>query len=90
MPIGKDHVLYVQNGPSAWVRVVHLKSGAVPLEFRIPVGNTNGVHGQFRHGRGQRHADWQRQLHADRSDLRGDEIRRDLQLVLHWQFQRRC
>lgn len=51
MPIGKDHVLYVQNGPSAWVRVVHLKSGAVPLEFRIPVGNTNGVHGQFRHGR---------------------------------------
>ncbi len=51
MPIGKDHVLYVQNGPTAWVRVVHVKSGAVPLEFHIPVGNTNGVHGQFRHGR---------------------------------------
>jgi len=51
MPIGLEHVLYVQNGDPAMVRVVNIKSGETRKEFRVPVGNPKGVHGQFRHGR---------------------------------------
>src|ERR1041384_5529170 len=51
MPIGAEHVLYVQNGDPALVRVVNIKSGEIKREFQVPVGNPKGVHGQFRHGR---------------------------------------
>lgn len=51
MPIGTDHVLYVQNGDPAIVKVVNIKSGEIKKEFQVPVGNPTGVHGQFRHGR---------------------------------------
>ena len=51
MPIGEDHVLYVQNGDPALVRVVNVKTNATVKEFTVPVGNPKGVHGQFRHGR---------------------------------------
>ncbi len=51
MPIGNEHVLYVQNGDPALVRVVNIKSGETKNEFKVPVGNPKSVHGQFRHGR---------------------------------------
>lgn len=51
MPIGFDHVLYVQNGDPALVRVVNIKTGETKKEFTVPVGNPKSVHGQFRHGR---------------------------------------
>jgi outer membrane protein assembly factor BamB len=51
MPIGFDHVLYVQNGDPALVRVVNFKTGEIKREFPVPVGNPKSVHGQFRHGR---------------------------------------
>ncbi len=51
MPIGTEHVLYVQNGDPALVKVVNIKSGETKKEFSVPVGNPKGVHGQFRHGR---------------------------------------
>ena len=51
MPIGNDHVLYVQNGDPAMVKVVNIKTGETKKEFQVPVGNPKGVHGQFRHGR---------------------------------------
>jgi outer membrane protein assembly factor BamB len=51
MPIGSEHVLYVQNGDPALVKVVNIKSGEIKREFQVPVGNPKGVHGQFRHGR---------------------------------------
>ncbi|QJE97924.1 hypothetical protein [Luteolibacter luteus] len=51
MPIGSDHVIYVQNGNPAWVRVVNFKTGETKNEFQVPTGNPKGVHGQFRHGR---------------------------------------
>ena len=51
MPIGAEHVLYVQNGDPAMVRVVNFKTGETRREFPVPVGNPKGVHGQFRHGR---------------------------------------
>jgi outer membrane protein assembly factor BamB len=50
-PIGKDHVLFVQNGDPAVVKVVNVVSGATIKEFAIPVKNPKGVHGQFRHAR---------------------------------------
>ena len=50
-PIGKDHVLFVQNGDPAVVKVVNLASGKTIKEFTIPVKNPKGVHGQFRHAR---------------------------------------
>src|SRR3954452_13452888 len=51
MPIGNEHVLYVQNGDPALVKVVNIKTGETKREFQVPVGNPKGVHGQFRHGR---------------------------------------
>ena len=51
MPVGAEHVLYVQNGDPAMVKVVNIKTGETKKEFQVPVGNSKGVHGQFRHGR---------------------------------------
>lgn len=51
MPVGNDHVLYVQNGDPAWVRVVNIKTGETNKEFQVPTGNPKSTHGQFRHGR---------------------------------------
>lgn len=51
MPIGSEHVIYVQNGNPAWVKVVNFKTGETKIEFQVPTGNPKGVHGQFRHGR---------------------------------------
>ncbi len=51
MPIGTNHVLYVQNGDPAMVKVVNIKTGEIKKEFPVPVANPKGVHGQFRHGR---------------------------------------
>ncbi len=49
--IGKDHVLFVQNGDPAIVKVVNITTGATKREFSIPAGNPKSVHGQFRHAR---------------------------------------
>jgi hypothetical protein len=51
MPIGREHILYVQNGNPALVKVVNFVTGETRREFPVPVGNPKGVHGQFRHGR---------------------------------------
>ncbi len=50
VPIGTEHVLFVQNGNPAKARVVNWVTGAVKLEFELPVKG-KGVHGQFRHAR---------------------------------------
>lgn len=51
MPIGKAHVLYVQNGPEPVLRVVNIVSGETVKQFPLPVKNLKGTHGQFRHAR---------------------------------------
>ncbi len=51
MPIGLEHVLYVQNGDPALVRVVNIATGETRREFTVPVGNPKSVHGHFRHAR---------------------------------------
>lgn len=50
-PIGKKHVVFVQNGDTAKVFVVNIVTGKTVKEFSIPVGNAKSVHGQFRHAR---------------------------------------
>jgi hypothetical protein len=50
-PIGNHHVLFIQNGDPAEVRVVNVQTGATEKEFALPVGNPKSVHGQFRHAR---------------------------------------
>lgn len=50
MPIGHEHVLYVQNGSPAMAKVVNIATGKTKLEFELPVKNKS-VHGQFRHAR---------------------------------------
>jgi outer membrane protein assembly factor BamB len=51
MPVGKDHVLYIQNGPQPLLRVVNIASGETTKEFPLPVKNPKSTHGQFRHAR---------------------------------------
>src|SRR5260221_15422 len=51
MPIGREHVLYVQNGDPALVKVVNISTGETKKEFQVPVGNPKSVHGHFRHAR---------------------------------------
>lgn len=50
-PIGARHVLYVQNGDPALIRVVDITSNATVKELNLPVRNPKGVHGQLRHAR---------------------------------------
>ncbi len=50
-PIGKDRVLYVQNGDPAKVVVVNIATGKTEREFVVPVKNPKSVHGHFRHAR---------------------------------------
>ncbi len=47
--IGKDHVVFVQNGNPARVFVVNIKTNKVEKEFPIPF--KSGTHGQIRHAR---------------------------------------
>ena len=49
--IGKEHVLFIQNGDPAIVKVVNIVTGETRKEFPIPVRNPKSVHGQFRHAR---------------------------------------
>jgi hypothetical protein len=51
VPIGKDRVLFVQNGDPALVRVVNIVTGATEREFNIPVKMPPNTHGQIRHAR---------------------------------------
>ncbi len=51
MPIGTEHVLFVQNGAPAMAKVIHIPTGATKLEFELPVKNPKSVHGHFRHAR---------------------------------------
>ena len=50
-PIGKKHIVFVENGDTGRVYVVNIKTGVTVKKFAIPVGNSIGVHGQFRHAR---------------------------------------
>lgn len=50
-PIGKNHVLLVQNGDTGKVIVINIVTGKIVKEFSVPVGNPKSVHGQFRHAR---------------------------------------
>ena len=50
-PIGRDRIVFIQNGDPAVLRVVNIVTGATEREFTLPVGNPKSVHGQFRHAR---------------------------------------
>ncbi|MGA2847894.1 MAG: hypothetical protein ABSE46_02775 [Terracidiphilus sp.] len=51
LPIGNEHVLFIQNGDPALVRVVNTTSGITEKEFNLPAKRPVSVHGQFRHAR---------------------------------------
>ncbi len=48
-PIGRDRVLFVQNGHPAKVVVMSIPSCQIAYEFEVPA--SEGVHGQFRNAR---------------------------------------
>ena len=50
-PIGKDHVVFIQNGDTARLFVVNIKSGKIVKSFPLTVRNPKSIHGQFRHAR---------------------------------------
>lgn len=50
-PIGKDYVVFVQNGPEPKCVVTNIATGKTEREFPLEVGNLKGVHGHFRHAR---------------------------------------
>ena len=50
-PIGLNRVMLVQNGNPAKMMMVNLATGKTETEFKLPVGNPAGTHGQFRRAR---------------------------------------
>lgn len=50
-PIGKEHVVFVQNGDTARLFVVNIKTGKTVTDFILPTKTPKSVHGQFRHAR---------------------------------------
>jgi hypothetical protein len=51
VPIGKERVLYIQNGDPALVRVVNIVTGATEKEIKLKTRQPPSTHGQFRHAR---------------------------------------
>jgi hypothetical protein len=52
VPIGRERVLYIENGsPAAVLRVVNIATSAVEKELPLQVKQPVSVHGQFRHAR---------------------------------------
>jgi len=50
-PIGKKHIIYVQNGNPAKVIVRNISTDEIVQSFTVPVKNPDGTHGHFRHAR---------------------------------------
>ena len=50
-PIGKTHVVFVQNGRPAKVVVMEIPDCRIVREFEIPTNEKGSVHGQFRNAR---------------------------------------
>lgn len=50
-PIGKERVVFIQNGPEPKCVVVNIVTGTTEREFPLQVGNAKSTHGQFRHAR---------------------------------------
>ena len=51
VPIGTEHVLYIQNGDPALLRVVNIVTGAMEKEIKLATKQPVSVHAQFRHAR---------------------------------------
>src|ERR1017187_623613 len=51
VPIGKDRVLYIQNGDHAVIRVVNIVTNVVEREITLQTRRPASTHGQFRHAR---------------------------------------
>jgi hypothetical protein len=50
-PIGKERVLYIQNGDPAVARVVNIVTGTTEKEIPLKTRQPPSTHGQFRHAR---------------------------------------
>jgi hypothetical protein len=50
-PIGKHHIVYIENADTPKVKVVNITTGKLVNEFEIPVGDRTKAHPQFRHAR---------------------------------------
>ena len=50
-PIGKNHVIFIQNGLPPKAIVMEIPSCILVKEFELPVDNKSSVHGQFRNAR---------------------------------------
>ena len=50
-PIGRSHVVFVQNGKPAKVVVMEIPSTKIVREFTLPISEKGSVHGQFRNAR---------------------------------------
>jgi outer membrane protein assembly factor BamB len=50
-PIGTKHVVFIQNGDPAILRVVNIATNQTVREFPLSTGNPKSVHGHFRHAR---------------------------------------
>jgi outer membrane protein assembly factor BamB len=48
-PIGKDRVLFIQNGKPAKLIVINKRTGDTEREFELAVAHPDGTHLQFRH-----------------------------------------
>lgn len=50
-PIGKNHVVFVQNGKPAMAVVMEIPTCRIVREFQLPISEKGSVHGQFRNAR---------------------------------------
>jgi hypothetical protein len=51
IPIGKERVLYIQNGDPAVLRVIDIATNIIEKEITLTVKRPSSTHGQFRHAR---------------------------------------
>jgi hypothetical protein len=51
LPIGQEHVLFIQNGDPAVVRIVNIVTNVTEREMTLQTRRPSSTHGQFRHAR---------------------------------------
>jgi hypothetical protein len=51
IPVGQEHVLFIQNGDPAVLRVVNILTNVTEREITLAVRHPASTHGQFRHAR---------------------------------------
>ena len=81
-PIGRSHVVFVQNGKPAKAVVMEIPMLRIVREFELPTSEKGSVHGQFRNAR-LSNGDWACSLIVSQDEVACDAVAMDI-IIGEW------